>query len=63
MSIKVAGKFFEENITRHIGAKSDPALYNLNKGLLNLVVELNREIQTLHEEIAHVSKQVGQLAR
>lgn len=62
MAINDAEKFFEDNITRHVNVRSDPAGSNLNKGLLKLVSELHSEIQRLHQEIAHVSQQVAQLA-
>ena len=62
MSIRDAAKFFEDNFKRHLTAKGDPAMYNLNQGLLKLVEELHSEIGQLHQEIAHVSQQVGQIA-
>jgi hypothetical protein len=63
MSVRNAAKFFQDNFKRHLSARNDPVMYNLNQGLLTLVEELHSEIGRLHQEIAHLSQQVGQLAR
>jgi chorismate mutase len=58
MGVGNAKKFFKENLERYV-SKSSGSEFNLNAGLLKLVDELDQEIQRLHSEIAHVSKQVG----
>ena len=61
MSIRNAAKFFEDNIKLHVSAHDDPAMYNLNQGLLMLVRELDSELEQLHAKVVHLSRQVGQI--
>jgi len=61
MSVRNAEKFFKDNVKMHLNAQNDPALYNMNLGLLALVEALDDEVERLHREIAHVSQQVGQI--
>jgi hypothetical protein len=58
MAINDAAKFFKENSDHYIDRYSNPAMRNLNLGLLKLVEELHSEIQRLHKEIANLSRQV-----
>lgn len=63
MPVNEAAKFFEDNFKRHLNPQTDPVMYNLNQGLATLAEELHSEIARLRREIAHVSQQVGQVAR
>jgi hypothetical protein len=58
MAINDAAKFFKENSDHYIDRYSNPAMRNLNLGLLKLVEELHSEVQRLHKEIANLSRQV-----
>ena len=55
MAINDAAKFFKENSDSYIDRYSNPAMRNLNLGLLKLVEELHSEIQRLHREISNLS--------
>ncbi len=63
MSFYKAKKAFKENTARLISPHLDPATYNVNVGLYQLVQVLESEISDLHAEIAHVSQQVAQLQK
>jgi hypothetical protein len=56
MAINDAAKFFRENSDSYIDRYSNPAMRNLNLGLLKLVEELHSEIQRLHREISNLSR-------
>jgi hypothetical protein len=63
MGVGNAKKFFKENLERYVSRSSAGPDYNLNAGLLKLVDELDGELQRLHAEIAHVSRQVAALRK
>jgi hypothetical protein len=58
MAINDAAKFFRENSTEYIDRHSNPAMRNLNLGLLKLTEELHTEIQRLHREVSNLSRRI-----
>ena len=60
MSTYKAKEMFEDAL-KYTDAATDPAAYDLYAGLYQLTQGLEIEIRRLHDEIAHVSRQVAQL--
>lgn len=58
MAINDAAKFFRENCDSYIDRYSNPAMRNLNLGLLKLVEELHTEVQRLHREISNLARRI-----
>ena len=64
MSIHEAKKAFIETAQQYIDADSDPVMWNLNAGLMNLcqaVEHLESMVRDLDEKISRVSQQIGQI--
>ena len=59
MAINDAARFFRENSTEYIDRYSNPAMRNLNLGLLKLTEELHTEIQQLHRELSKLSRRIS----
>ena len=60
MTTYKAKKMFEDALN-YTDAQADPAAHDLYAGLYQLTQGLEIEIRRLHDEIAHVSRQVAQL--